>query len=1802
MRTSGSSTTVRFFVNGSPVEELTHASLPVPDTQDAWLVGGAMASGSQAIMQAFQGSLDDVRLYALVLPDEEIRSLYLAGWRDTTLTASTGSKSARWSVAVPTGLEGAYRVDLRSTDTAGHTRIAPVWSTADLTSPVWAGNADNIGPRVTVCKQVVSGSTYQYAIVAQDYNLSETGFTSICPITGRSYFRSPWFLTAVPAGTQKLYRFTAGCNSDTTATVQATACDIGNNCTTAGVTTGAVCDAILSGQAASEPAIDANAAALAKAEAAASAAGQPTVPVIAFASSVLTTTQFHAPGAVVIAGTVSGTLHFSDMEVTINGRKNPAILSDPAPSWPFTRTWASTYLLPDPGQLPDGETVQATATVTVRAAVAAAAATAGQSKASPGAAKVLDHRIFLPLVTRPDLDAGRYSAEQTLTLDVVPPAEVDLALTADGSPVSPGAIVRSVAPELTLSWQPSHDGSGLSGYITRWTVTSVETTTVTTRTHDPAGPLTDSFTGGEAQRVTAELGLQDNYGNVRWQEAGPIYLDSPHTPDYIAMDAHGWQENGCSLMGVDRRLYVNGLSEGPQELYATWDRNALRLAWTGARWHVGNGDLFAYLDTKPGGTTQLYIPVALPVLGEAVALPATLQADVMIWLQTADQATVLRWDGSAWTDPTPLTAEQLHFDGGRLGGQIDMVLPFELLGVTPNSSLGLIGLGVQEPAEGRGMELWASLPPFNPVNSPNVSRLAGLAGTSGEFSLLREYRWASLGDDICPNGSDGRLLAKREGDSDLQLSFAADPPGAVFSRQEGGLFWVTDPLRAVQPTGSALGSLVQPRNPPVADGQSLSYTLEYHNRGSATAVGVYAMLSGHGQVRLTDTRLDLGDIPPGGSGTATFGAVADRSQGSLPIAGILALVYDASHGPDGPALDWLVVLHRVDAGAPEAPELALPERVGPLSNLLSGIASDESGVRDVTLDVEWPGGSRHVTCPLSRPADGDWTCKWDAGEPLPDNTELTVRVQATDRQGQTSAWSAPQTIRVDAQPPTVTVDLPASFGAAQEPVVRGALTLYGAASDDGNVSAVTLCLPNAPAPGEEKCDRADLHADGRWSYQAHGLGALDSVTRTVAVWATDDLGNRLSTPLAFDVRVDNVAPVLTANQFQTNLVLSHTVTVLSGTATDGGPSVKVSVRVRPPVGAEFRADTHRSGNDWSYDLTGAEPGSYELWVAADDQAGNRTSAGPFTVDVTCTDASVLVTSLTAEPAPTEPALAALALTLRTVISNTGSDALPAGVPLTFYGRDAVIGTVTTTQTLASGASLEVALGWTPYAEGNWDLTVVPNRGKRAVGDEVLCRIPDEASFTVGVTDLPLRNGWNLVAAPAQPDNPDIAVVQRPISGTYAAILGYQDGLQWHYPAGPNTGSLAALAGGRGYWVRETPVVPPPPGESWRMPTVATLRLAGKRLAEDEPLPLAAGWNLAGYLPFANLPVTTALKTIDGQYAAVLGFGGTGQSYYPDLDSFYDTLQQMTPSAGYWISATKAITLQYPLAGGVPLTVTMSTTATRALDDHLVLVRAAEKAAGVTPTYAWVNLYGQIYLLDGTPAPISTTVTALAGGLPCGATIVREAGRFGLLACYGDDETIEGVDGAQQGAALTLLVGGAAAPMQIRSFNGQPAARDQAPTWTGLGDRWEVVAGLAPGVDLAISKSVMPTVVTPGGAITYTLLYKNAGAGLAQGVVISDHVPLAIAGAAFTSTGAAITRRQGAEAFEWDVADLAAGAGGVITITGVVDPTVADQTVITNTAMISAPLEAWPQDNVTEAALKVSMHPSASTLWMPLIMR
>ncbi|MCP4538621.1 MAG: tandem-95 repeat protein, partial [Chloroflexi bacterium] len=86
-------------------------------------------------------------------------------------------------------------------------------------------------------------------------------------------------------------------------------------------------------------------------------------------------------------------------------------------------------------------------------------------------------------------------------------------------------------------------------------------------------------------------------------------------------------------------------------------------------------------------------------------------------------------------------------------------------------------------------------------------------------------------------------------------------------------------------------------------------------------------------------------------------------------------------------------------------------------------------------------------------------------------------------------------------------------------------------------------------------------------------------------------------------------------------------------------------------------------------------------------------------------------------------------------------------------------------------------------------------------------------------------------------------------------------------------------------------------------------------------------------------------------------------------------------------------------------------------------------------------------------------------------------------------------------------------------------------------------------DLAITKVATPVTALPGDTITYTLAFSNTGGSTATGVVITDTIPVSVTGTSVSSVGASITLRGGTR-YAWDVDDLAPGAGGVITISGV----------------------------------------------------
>lgn len=92
-------------------------------------------------------------------------------------------------------------------------------------------------------------------------------------------------------------------------------------------------------------------------------------------------------------------------------------------------------------------------------------------------------------------------------------------------------------------------------------------------------------------------------------------------------------------------------------------------------------------------------------------------------------------------------------------------------------------------------------------------------------------------------------------------------------------------------------------------------------------------------------------------------------------------------------------------------------------------------------------------------------------------------------------------------------------------------------------------------------------------------------------------------------------------------------------------------------------------------------------------------------------------------------------------------------------------------------------------------------------------------------------------------------------------------------------------------------------------------------------------------------------------------------------------------------------------------------------------------------------------------------------------------------------------------------------------------------------------------DLRIAKTAqtVPQVSLFPQTITYTLAYTNAGPSTAYGVVITDIIPTGLENPVVISSGATITRQTGTS-YVWNVANLPARSGGVITITATISST------------------------------------------------
>ena len=664
----------------------------------------------------------------------------------------------------------------------------------------------------------------------------------------------------------------------------------------------------------------------------------------------------------------------------------------------------------------------------------------------------------------------------------------------------------------------------------------------------------------------AHVGARDAYGNWGWRVIGPIHVDGATTPDLVtsvgttwaALGYRGWTESGCTLVGSN---HVTSTASTPRTpaLLRDVGRRGPAPPVVGRQWD-GDGDLFVYLATKPGGAADAYDPYGAEA-GDVIHLPAdgadAMAADYAVWVAGTGAAQLLAWDGAAWTAAAELDEALLLLSNSMRPALTDIRIPFGDLGIADPAAtpLKLLAFASEESA----LRPWAVMPSRNPLTGP------ARAGGGRAITLAQSYAWAGLAAGVCPNGGlepevglrlvetgiyleptagsatgggssyDGLQVDVRsaaDGADGATLSYLPEdlqrgPDATVVRFLADGLLGPGGRLDAdldgvpdVTPPAGATGE-------PVANGQSLVYYYRFVLGPDDIVHGLRLEVLAYGAVQVAGGgAFDLGDIGPDITLQISIHVPVDAALD--PDAAELVLVLsDSIHG----AYDWIWMHHRVDTSGPEVAIRAPQGFVATGVNVVAGSAQDLAGLASVALKARLPAGRPpppSSTGPQDDARSGEWACAWNAGA-LDGADAVELRARGTDRLGNVGDWSAAVTLGVDRDPPTVTLDADLEAALAGGVVNPNALTYAGSVQDDVLARRVELYLkrggitsrlPLAVTPGDAPT--------GAWS-TARTLAAVDGLTETLTVYAYDGAGNR-SDGLTRSYRVDTAAPAITGTQ------------------------------------------------------------------------------------------------------------------------------------------------------------------------------------------------------------------------------------------------------------------------------------------------------------------------------------------------------------------------------------------------------------------------------------------------------------------------------------------------------------------------------------------------------------------------------------------------------------------------------------------------------------------------------------------------
>jgi hypothetical protein len=1099
---------VTVYVDGQPAG-------PAQDLDLSGASGLPLHIGSLGGTRAFfRGGIDEVQVYARPLQQLEVAALVASGWQAASLASSgAGVTDAGWTFGVPQGLEGFYRLDLRGVDAAGFED--PLGGAAR----VWNGPIDTLAPRASLVRVPIGNpanpEAYRYTLTVQDFNLSETGFASPCPAAAlrRSEYVTPEYLGLTGLIGGRLFQISATCDLPAaTPPGELRARDLAGN--------QVVVEAVTDPTAPLQPVVI-----TAPTEGGVLTSLAPTSVIVTAAAGV-TVQRLFVDGALVTGSwTSSGTGSTITWQaswtpdrqgrrvLTIEYTRPGSSEVERIESFVFVDTEAPIVSLATTGLAladlgPDNRLTLAGG-LTDLGGVARVEVTlngGGERVVVPG--EVVGDRwsaAWFPNqgVVRDGVDysvtvrvvdvAGREAtASGTVRVDLATPAPFDVSVTSGGQPVAAGDTLRGPSPSLQLNWGGTSDGGGLARLVAGWSVegrfeptfeTGLDTTSVA------PGSITRAA-GEDGVQITAIVRVTDAAGNEREETVGPFVIDAPLTPDFFAIDSgyQDWTVGPCAQIGVDRRV-ARAASDrdalrAEQRLFASWVSDSgvadIRLAWAGANWDT-DGDLFVYLDTRPGGAIRAFNPYtttdALATIFMPGVTPATIGgggpdvfgADYLVWVRDSRSADLLQWNGSAWELRFVLDEGEFRFNPEVAGGLTDLSLISESIDfdAPQTTPLGIVAFATDEGA----LRPWATMPPDNPANSARLDPLAG-GGAGASFALSRAYHWPNLPSVACPNGSlppGGPAFP----DADIEVTLVPSVAGSVYRYNGDGLAELWGPLFAAQPdpARNTRFGFLDPRNRPLAGDGAVQYSVRLHNRGGQAIDGLRLEVHAWNGLSLdggNQQTITVGTLAPGASVERTITGRAASAGASNPAwANLEVRVADGSRATGEPPLEFVWADHPLDTAAPSAVGAwAADYLVSPGRNLLRGFAFDAAGIAEVRLLAGPQGGAAQTfSCPDATPDDGQWACVWSAteangGTPPGDGIRFELRLVAVDGNGLAGPPSPPVIVEVRSSAPEFTLDLPeapivpAAEGSTPQVMPQATVALQAGATLSGTIADI----------------------------------------------------------------------------------------------------------------------------------------------------------------------------------------------------------------------------------------------------------------------------------------------------------------------------------------------------------------------------------------------------------------------------------------------------------------------------------------------------------------------------------------------------------------------------------------------------------------------------------------------------------------------------------------------------------------------------------------------------------------------------